>query len=151
MTDLDARAFIHRQVNGQSVLVPADIASEEFLNGIKVNREVLITIRQPRHPEHHRWFFWLLKNIVDNVPGWDDMEELLDSIKLSVGHVRKVQMLRGGETFLVPKSISFANMGEDQFRRFVARAKYVLGVGLKIDIDALTKQADADTKRIPRQ
>lgn len=148
--DLEARGFIHRVVNGQHVLVPADIASEDLLNGIKVNREVLVTIRQPRHPEHHRWFFWMLNLIVERVPGWDDVDDLLDAIKLSVGHVRRVKMMGSGDVMLLPRSIAFANLGEDAFKRFVNRAKYVIGVALKIDVEALVKEVDAHTKAVAR-
>lgn len=150
MSDLDARGFIHRVINGQHCLVPADIAAEEFLNDVKVDREVLVTVRLPRHPEHHRWFFWFLNRIVQNVPGWDDIDDLLDAIKLAVGHVRRIQMLTTSETILIPKSISFAAMGEERFKRFVARAKHVLAIGLKIDVDAYAEEATKDTKRIRR-
>lgn len=141
MADIEAKGFIHRVRDGQHYLVPADVSAEEWLAAIPVNKEILVSGRRPRYPLHHRWFFLLLSRIVQSAPGFEDATDLLDAIKLAVGHVKRQQKL-SGEVVLLPRSIDFASMGEDEFIRFVARAKYVIAAALHIDIDALMKDVD---------
>lgn len=138
MTDLDARCFIKRGVG----LFAADFAAEEFLAEIKDGREVLVTIRRPRSPAHHRWFFSMLRLVVSNTDYWQTEEELLDALKLATGHVRRIMKL-DGEIILLPLSISFAAMGEDAFIRFRKRSVHVLCRALGWDPQALMDETDA--------
>lgn len=138
MSDLDARSFMKR---GTSLLA-ADFAAEEFLSGIPDGREVTVTIRRPRSPDHHRWFFAMLTAVCDNSEQWADPDDLLDDLKIACGHfTRRVNALTG-EVQLVAKSINFASMPEDTFRRFKDRALYVLARA-GIDVDALMDEVDA--------
>ena len=121
MSDLDGRCFIR---HGNS-LVPADFAAEEFLAEIADGREIIVTARKARSPQHHRWFFALLRKVVENAEQWQTEEELLDALKLATGHVEYRADING-EIYTAPRSISFAAMAEDAFKRFRARACYVL-------------------------
>lgn len=144
MTDLDARAFMK---HGRA-LIPADFAAEEMLDGLAEGREVLITLRRPRSVQHHRWFFALLRKVVENTERWASEEDLLDDLKLACGHVtRRVNMLTG-EISLVAKSINFASMPEDSFRRFRDRALYALGKVLGVDPVTLMAETDATQKPV---
>lgn len=144
MTDLDGRCFLRR---GNS-LVAADFAAEEFLAGIPNGREVLVTVRRPRSPRHHRWFFALLRKVVENSELWHDEDDLLDDLKLATGHAsRRVNVLTG-ETVLVARSINFASMPEDPFKRFKMRCLHVLAGALGIDPVALMEETDATQKLV---
>lgn len=130
MTDLDARCFL---VKGNS-LVAADFAAEEFLAGIPQGREVMVTVRRARSPKHHRWFFKLLHRVVENTDDrWADEDDVLDDLKLACGHFTRRANILTGEIQYVAKSINFASMGEDKFRRFKDRALYVLAKALGYD------------------
>lgn len=144
MTDLDARCFIKR---GRS-LVAADFAAEEFLAGIKDGREVLVSVRRARSPKHHRWFFALLRKVVENSERWADEDDLLDDLKLATGHATRRVHLLTGEVCLVAKSINFASMPEDPFRRFRDRCLYVLGKTLGVDPLTLMQETDATQRRV---
>lgn len=122
MTDLDARAFRKR---GKS-LVAADVMADEFLDGIRDGAEVLVSVRRPRNPRHHRLLFALLRKVVENTEDWADEEELLGDLKLATGHVERRVNLLTGEAYAVPRSISYASMTQDQFRRWFNRAVHVL-------------------------
>jgi hypothetical protein len=143
MADLDARCFLRR---GNS-LVPADASAEEFLSELADGREVTVTIRKPRNPAHHRWFFALLRLVVSNSDDWSNEEELLDALKLATGHTER-RMTIDGNTYLAPRSISFAAMGEEAFKRFKARACYVLATKvLNVNPEDLMREVDATQKR----
>ena len=149
MTDLDGRAF-KRLGN---TLVGADFAADELLNSITEGKEVLITIRQPRSVEHHRWFFALLRKVVSNSDRWNDEQELLDVIKIASGLTKPVVLL-DGTVYRRPRSISFASMPQDAFQRFVKRALYVLGQMTGVDSEALMAETNASqppANKLPRK
>lgn len=140
MPDLDGRCFVKRG----GALIPADFAAEELLASLHEGREVILTVRKARSPAHHRWFFALLRKVVDNTDNrWADEEDLLDDLKLAVGHVSRRTNLLTGEVCLVAKSINFASMTEHPFRRFRDRCVYVLGRVLGVDPLTLMAETNA--------
>jgi len=147
VADLDSRGMIHRKIGEQHALVPADVHAEEWLRAIPLDKEVLITGRRARSPEHHRTFFGALHLIVENSDDWSDIDELLDAIKLSVGHVQRRQRL-DGTVVIIPRSIDFASMGQDEFRRFCNRAKYVLSI---VGIDMAAYMNEVVSGQRPRR
>lgn len=111
---------------------------------IPQKREVIVEIRRPRHPEHHRWFFALLRLTITATGKedvWPDENNLLDALKLRVGHVRTVVTVTG-EIQLVPDSISFASMEQDKFARFVNRCVWVIFDHFHVDAEALMAEVD---------
>lgn len=147
MSDLDGRCFIKRGNN----LVAADFAAEEFLAGIPDGREVLVSVRRPRSPQHHRWFFAMLRKVVENSERWGSEDDLLDDLKIATGHaVRRVNIFTG-EVQLCAKSINFASMPEDPFIRFKKRCLYVLGRCLGIDPLVLMEETEATQRLVATQ
>lgn len=143
MSDLEGRCF---QVRGHA-LWPADAAADEFLAGIPEGREVMVVIRRPRSPSHHRLFFGLLRKVVENSDLWQDEDELLDAVKIAVGHTKPVQLL-DGTIERRPRSISFASMGQDAFSRFFNRAAFILGQFLGVSPETLIAETMADQPHI---
>ncbi len=139
MSDLDGRVF----VKDGNVLRPADVHADEFMREIPQGKRVLLSFRKPRNPDHHRFFFAMLKRVCEATGRWDDPESLLEVLKLSVGHVSPVQRLNG-ETLLLPKSIAFASMDQEAFRRFVDRCVYVLADQLGIDAKRMMDEVDQE-------
>lgn len=143
MSDLDARSFTRRG----NTLIPSDFAAEEMLAGLKDGQEILVTVRRPRSPQHHRFFFALLRKVVENTDDFQSEEELLDALKLATGHTER-RLTLDGKAYLAPRSISFAAMGEDAFRRFRKRACYVLATKvLGCDPGTLMNEADETQRR----
>ena len=142
MADLSAKAFVRRG----NTLVPADFVAEEWLRDIPDGKEILIDWRKPRHPENHRHFFAILRLASEHLPDYPDEDSLLDALKIAVGHTRSV-MKADGEMIFLPKSINFAAMGEDQFKRFKNRALYVLSRILGFDATTLLPEIDERNAR----
>jgi hypothetical protein len=142
MSDLDGRCFVKKD----GKLVPADFAADELLAEIPEGKEVVITIRRPRSPLHHRWFFACLRKVCEATGRWHDEDELLDAVKLATGHVRRVQRL-DGEVLILPRSINFASMPEGPFTRFKKRAMWVIGQATGVDPETLMEETDKTQRR----
>lgn len=110
-------------------------------------KEVLIDWRKPRHPENHRHLFAILRVAVEHLEDYADTESLLDALKIATGHVRPV-MKADGEMIFLPKSINFAAMGEEEFKRFKNRALYVLSRILGFDATTLLPEIEARNARM---
>lgn len=142
MADLDAKGFIRRR----KCLVPADFVAEEWLDALPEGKEVLIDWRKPRHPENHRHFFAILRLAVEQIDSYDDTESLLDALKIACNHVRPV-MKADGEMIFLPKSINFASVGEEEFKRFKNRALYILSRILGFDAVTLLPEIEQRNAR----
>jgi hypothetical protein len=138
-SDLDGRCFVRR---GRA-FVPADLAADELLASVEDGAEVIFTIRRPRSPQHHRWFFSMLRKVVDNTELWPDEEELLLDLKDAVGMSKRRRNPLTGRTVERSGSISFAAMGEARFTRFRARCCYVLSLVLGCTPEELMAEVDA--------
>jgi len=143
MADLEGRCFVRR---GRT-LVPRDSAADDLLDTIGDGKEVILIVRKARSPGHHRWFFKLLRTVVQNSDDFNDEEELLDAVKHATGHVERRMML-DGSAYIAPRSINFAGMDELKFRRFVDRALFVLSRALGFDPVELMREVDAEQKAI---
>jgi hypothetical protein len=143
--DLEARAFVKR--NG--ALWPSDEAADEYLAAIPDGREVLVRANRPRSVPHHRWFFALLRKVVRAEDQWADEEDLLDDLKDATGHVQagRINPLTG-QPRRKTRSINFASMGEDKFRRFKDRCIYVLCKRLGYDPLVLMEEVDATQRNM---
>lgn len=140
MSDLSGRCFVKR---GKS-LTPADFAAEELLDSLPDGKELIITMRKSRSPQHHRWFFSLLRQVVDNTDGrWVNEDDLLDDLKLATKHIRKRINGITGEAIIEPKSINFANLDEYAFRDFVKLCCGAIAVATGIDPETLMAETQA--------
>lgn len=143
MSDLDGRNFLRRG----NTLVPADLAAEEFLSEIADGREVMVTVRKARSPQHHRWFFALLRKAAENSDDFGSEDELLDALKLATGHCER-RMKLDGSMYLAPKSINFASMDQTAFKRFYNRCAFLLATKiLGCTPEELMGEIDATQRR----
>ena len=102
------------------VLWPLDEGGQEVFNHIAEGEMVTVDIRRPRNVQFHRLFFALLQIVFENQSRCKSIDELLDVVKISVGHCRTFRYKDGTEV-KTPKSISFSRMKEDDFRIFYDR------------------------------
>lgn len=144
--DLSGYGFAVREKEGVGrCLVPSDVHAEEYLKEIKLNREILVEARTVRSPLQHRWFFAMLRKVIDATGSWPSPEALLDATKIAVGHTRLVIPFGGTEEDVqtIPKSISFGSMDQTAFQRFVRRSVWVIGQHTGIDPEQIMKETDA--------
>lgn len=104
-------------------LVPAEPISYEAIQDMAHGEVVTATIRRARNYKHHQKLFVMLTLIVNNQECYLTPEDLLDDIKIGIGYARKVPSRVDPRGYrLEPKSISFANMGQDKFNKFWNKA-----------------------------
>jgi hypothetical protein len=141
-TDLSGRLF--ERVGNH--LVPADLYAHEFVEKLKNGQKLLVDAKTPRSPENHAHFYAILRAALEHLEGFADEDALLDSLKMATGHVRQIMLVDGTMVF-IPKSIRFAAMGEDAFKRFKERALYVLTQLLGFDAATLATRVRQDSRR----
>lgn len=103
----------------------ADDEAREALKAWPVGQVLRADVVIPRDNARLRYFWGLVKVILDNTDTFEDKDACAESIKLAIGHVKKVAVFRGGEweITLTPKSIKLHKMEEPEFRDFIKRAE----------------------------
>lgn len=128
-----------------NALTPHGPQAEEWLKKIKNGQQVQADVVRPRNVQFHRKFFALLHLGYDNweppeippeslraaklPPGimpQKDFDEWRKDIIILCGHYKVVYRGKGEEFRLVAKSISFANMEQEEFDRLYNKAINVL-------------------------
>lgn len=130
--------FMERTVGGLKTI---DDQGVDVLRRIKVGEVVQCEVNRPRNLAHHRKF-WALVNVFWAAAGdWSSPYAVLIELKVRLGHVQKVVIRETGEIVSVPKSISFAQMNQDQFTAFYDRALFELcKMGGGIEPEALREE-----------
>lgn len=77
-----------------------------------------IEFSTPRHLKHHRKLFALLQLIAENSEVYDSAEKALVAVKLCTGYADPLIHPETGEVLMLPRSIAFENMGQDDFEVF---------------------------------
>ncbi|GJE77205.1 DUF1367 family protein [Methylorubrum suomiense] len=136
MSDLEGRLFIRRAQG----FVPADIMAEDAMNKVAVGSTVMLTVRRPRNPAHHRKLFALFSVVLEQTDRWADSTVLLEDLKLATGLFETRVSALTGMPYPVPASISFAAMSQDRFEAWYAKAIRVLSEHLGTDVEALGRE-----------
>lgn len=101
-------------------LHPVDDQGEQAMRTLGINEVFSVEIKRPRNVQFHRKFFALLQIILENQDYYKSVDDLLDVVKLRIGHCRTIQT-QDGEV-RIPNSISFASMDATAFDDFYNRA-----------------------------
>lgn len=113
------------ELPGWKRIKPGDIVDIEYV--------------RPRSQKFHRLLWALLKLVADNQEKYG-MDEILDVVKIGVGHTRVIAM-PGDFVFRIPKSISFASMDEDEFSAFFRSAvDYIISDLIPFNREALLRE-----------
>ena len=107
-----------RRVKGG--LVAADALAEEQMDKIAVGTDVLTKFHRSRSTPQHNLFFAILTHVAEATK-FDTKEKLLLALKLYLGRYDAVQM-PNGDVVAAPHSISFEDMGQDEFQEFMDAA-----------------------------
>jgi len=124
MTDV----YLRRTLQG---FVPDDDAARDALRRIPQGAVVAAEVRRPRNVKFHRMFFGLLNVVWQTCGDWQSVDDLLVELKFRVGHVDRQRVVdrKSGEVLadiVLPRSIAFANLGEDEFHEFYERCVRVI-------------------------
>lgn len=100
--------------------------------------KLVITI--PRNPKHHRKFMALVALVAETSETFDNLDKALCAVKVAAGHCDFIANPETGELIAVPRSISFANMDQEEFEVFYTNAvngilKHLLPTMTRIEFD----------------
>lgn len=107
-------------------LAPADQQAADFIAKLKLGEVVKVKATRMRNPGHHRKYFALLNLAFD---AWEpvgkeykgeqvqkNFEQFRNDVTVLAGYYETAITLKG-EVRLSAKSISFGNMGQDEFEK----------------------------------
>ena len=105
-------------------LAPADQQAVDWIAKLKLGQMVRAEVTKPRNPKFHRKYFALLNFAFDawepqakeykGEPVQKNFDQFRRDVTILAGYYEASYNLKG-EVRLLPKSISFANMNEDEF------------------------------------
>jgi hypothetical protein len=107
---------------GGGMLAPADERSKEVVAKWKLGEGVRAVVRRMRNLGHHRKFFALVSVVAENSDIFNNTNKALVAVKIAAGHVEWVTNPVTNQFIPIPKSISFANMPQDEFNLFYDHA-----------------------------
>ncbi len=107
-------------------LHPETFEDKALLGQYEDGDVIRFRIIKGRNLGHHRKFFAMLRFVRFNMPehltdAYRNEEQLLDEIKLKVGHSETRYRMDGTE-WAKPKSINFESMDQNEFNEFYNRA-----------------------------
>lgn len=102
-------------------LEPVTEVDREMLLDIPEGADLTVRVSRSRSPKQHRLFWALLQLVVDNHEYYKRPEQLVEWIKVRLGYVDETRW-HDGQVWFKTKSISFAAMGQDQFKQFFTMA-----------------------------
>jgi len=102
-------------------LIPLDEVSVNAFNKLKEDEEILVSFTRHRNIKNHRRLFSMLNGVVANSDHYNDVNSLLDVIKLKAHYFTTV-VTHDGNAVYIPKSINFATLDEESFRIFFSNA-----------------------------
>jgi len=129
--------------NGYNLL-PAGQSDLEILSKIDNGKIVECDIKQPRNVELHRLFFAMLRIAFDNwqrQPSYKSIDELLIALKYEVGFVEK-SFLFNKKIVSIPRSISFTETDNIEFKEFFNKCSYVLSDHLGMHVMDLLNESE---------
>ena len=94
----------------------------ETAKKIKVNEPYEYDFKNVRNPRHHRKYFALLNLVVSNTEKFKDVNHLRMILAIECGHYEELINPLSGEVTIVPKSISFSSMGQDEFSELYSKS-----------------------------
>lgn len=115
----------------------------EIAKKIKVNEPYEYEFKNVRNPGHHRKYFALLNLVVNNTEKFKDVNHLRMILAIECGHYEGLINPLSGEVTIVPKSISFSSMGQDEFSELYSKSLdyccKVLGIDKSEIIDEINQ------------
>lgn len=106
-------------------LVPVTERDREILLEIPEGADLFVKTSRPRSPRQHRLFWALLQLVVDNHDYYKRPDQLLEWLKVRLGYVDQT-VWHDDQVWWKTKSISFASMGQDEFRKFFSQSVDVI-------------------------
>lgn len=92
-----------------------------------------VTVKRGRNLLHHRKFFALLRVVIANSDRWQNEQQLLKALKFELDYTEKILSIDGKRAYILPRSISFENMGQKEFEEFYDAALPLMAKEIGVD------------------
>lgn len=125
------------------VWAPADEHAEQWSDKFKDGDEVVFERKAVKSPKEVRWFFAMLRKVVDNQTIYTNTEELRAALLIATGHYDWRRDLFG-RRYEHPHS--FTDMDEEVFRAFKTKSLHLIEEQLGIDAVELMREVDGTQK-----
>lgn len=97
-----------------------------------------VEIRKIRSIQNHRLLFVTIAKYMEASGRFKSEEECLTVLKLALGYTEEVEY--HNKKYIVPKSISFSEMGQDEFYIFFRRAVELMAADLGVTEEELLEE-----------
>jgi hypothetical protein len=87
---------------------------KKLIEELEIGETLQFSYRRPRSPQHHRFFFARMNNLLDRQERFTDLEHLLEWLKVGAGHC-ELMPGRDGVPVAIPKSIAWHLLEEQEF------------------------------------
>ena len=106
-------------------------------DGLSIGDEIVVRIRKPRNPKHHRKYWGMLRRVVDATGfKWQTPEKLHDWIRVQTGQYHANEVING-RVVIELKPTDFMAMAQDEFAEFYNLAVECIAWETGIDPEAL--------------
>jgi hypothetical protein len=120
---MKASTILCRRIGG--ALWPDDPKSAEAIRSIPRHTSVPVRLLRERNHEQLALYWRVLERLVEATDRWRCAEELHLALKIATGRIGEVTLLTGRRV-LVPESVAFDQMSQDEFTRYFDAAMRVL-------------------------
>lgn len=86
---------------------------KRLVDELEIGETLQFSYRRPRSPQHHKFFFARMNNLLDMQESFKDLEELIVFLKVGAGFVDFMPSC--GQLVAVPKSIAWHMLEEKDF------------------------------------
>jgi len=110
----------------QDRVIPANDDSVKFFNSLEIDQEFSFEykIKKQRSYQYHKFYFAMLKAVLNNQSHYKTIENLHEACKFKSGYYETIIPLKG-DPFIITKSLSFDKMDSLQFDDYMRYAKDV--------------------------
>lgn len=120
-------------------LVPLYNSDWDEKRKLKIGEVYFCEIKKPRNLLFHKKFFALISLGHENTKLDMPLEAYRAYVTMKAGWV-DVFETRGGKKMALPKSISFANMDDDEFAKLYLSVIHVIGKDVGLDNETIEKE-----------
>lgn len=111
----------HGEIEQKEFLEPHDEETRKYIHNRKDGQVIVSDIKMARNYENHKRFFSMLNAAFDMQEFYSEFEVFRNWITVASGWFN-IMVYPDGTTQLIPKSISFENMDELEFRKLFKTA-----------------------------
>jgi hypothetical protein len=146
-SDSSKHKWILARWDGEALHPHANYDREQVSEKLSTGDVVRLQFAQPRSLPRHRLYWAIVRTVLKNNNFFATDIALHKTLLMACGVVEPVATTEG-EIVLVPSSIAFDAMGEDEFKQYLDAALIAISTSILpgVDLDLLLKEAKQQSK-----